>query len=69
MLPDWISHPHAGYVLASYGLAFLALGCLAALTWLARRKSEQALSSIKNIQKRHCEEPSSGDDLSAIVAQ
>ncbi len=48
MQPDWISQPHAGYVLAAYGLAFVTLGGLAAAIWLARRKSEKALSNLKN---------------------
>lgn len=37
-MPSWINAPHAGYVLAAYAAAALALIGLAVSLWLEQRK-------------------------------
>lgn len=40
---DWLQNPHAGYVLAAYGIALAVLGGVAGQSWLwARAKDRMA---------------------------
>jgi heme exporter protein CcmD len=46
-MPDWLNHPHAGYVLAAYSGAAVMLVALAGLSWRESRRRAKEWQQIQ----------------------